>query len=147
SDPTADVEGFDAVRKMVILGRLAFSAPIEFSDVDVSGISAISLDDLQYGNQLGYTMKLIGIAKKQHGMIELRVQPTYISKKHPLAGVKNEYNAVFIKGESVGETMFYGPGAGSLPTATAILSDVVEVIRNIRLGVNGYRYLAPGQSK
>ncbi len=143
ADPTADVEGLDAARKMVILARLAFLTDVELDDVDVKGISNINQTDLQYGKKLGYTMKLIGFANRHGEEIEVSVQPTLLSNKHPLAGVKNEYNAVYVNGESVGETMFYGPGAGSLPTATAVMSDVVEVIKNMKLGVNGQQVIKP----
>lgn len=137
SDPTSDVDGLDAARKMAILGRLAFSTPVELSDVEVNGIRGIELEDLRYGKQLGYTMKLIGFANFNDQELEVNVQPTLLSKNHPLSSVKNEYNAVYVYGEAVGETMFYGPGAGSLPTATAILSDVSAAIKGLRLGVSG----------
>lgn len=143
SDPTADVEGLDAARKMVILARLAFLTDVELDDVEVSGISNLSQSDLQYGKKLGYTMKLIGFASRNDQNIEVSVQPTLLSDKHPLAGVKNEYNAVYVNGEAVGETMFYGPGAGSLPTATAVMADVVAAIKNMRLGVNGQQFVKP----
>ncbi|MYL58975.1 ACT domain-containing protein, partial [Virgibacillus halodenitrificans] len=91
----------------------------------------------------GYTMKLIGFANCKDKKVEVNVQPTFLAKSHPLADVKNEYNAVYVYGEAVGETMFYGPGAGSLPTATAVVSDIVAVIKNIRLGVNGRQSVAP----
>lgn len=143
ADPTSDVEGLDAARKMAILGRLAFSTDIELEEVEVSGIKNLELEDLQYGDQLGYTMKLIGFAKCHDKEVEVSVEPTLLSKEHPLADVKNEYNAVYVYGEAVGETMFYGPGAGSLPTATAVMSDVVEVIRNVQLGVNGKAVTEP----
>jgi len=137
ADPTADVEGLDSARKMAILGRLAFSTPIDLDDVEVKGIKGIELKDLQYGDELGYTMKLIGFANFDGKEVEVNVQPTLLSKEHPLADVKNEYNAVYVYGEAVGETMFYGPGAGSLPTATAVTADIVTVIKNLRLGVTG----------
>ncbi|HLR75947.1 MAG TPA: homoserine dehydrogenase [Virgibacillus sp.] len=143
SDPTADVEGLDAARKMVILARLAFLTNVELDDVEVNGISNIPLADLQYGKKLGFTMKLIGFAECQDEHVEVSVQPTFLDNKHPLANVKNEYNAVYVNGEAVGETMFYGPGAGSLPTATAVLSDVVAAIKNMRLGVNGEQFIEP----
>lgn len=143
ADPTADVEGLDAARKMVILGRLAFLTNVELEDVEVQGISQLALEDLEYGKKLGYTMKLIGFANRKNNKVEVSVQPTLLSNNHPLAGVDNEYNAVYINGEAVGETMFYGPGAGSLPTATAVMSDVVAVIRNMRLGVNGKQFVKP----
>lgn len=137
ADPTADVEGLDAARKMAILGRLAFSTPVDLEDVTVTGISNISTEDIKNGKELGYTMKLIGYADFKDGQLETHVLPTFLSDGHPLASVKNEYNAVYVYGRAVGETMFYGPGAGSLPTATAIVSDLVAVVKNIRLGVTG----------
>lgn len=137
ADPTADVEGLDAARKMVILGRLAFSTPVDLTDVSVTGISKISTEDITIGNELGYTMKLIGYADFANRQLDIHVSPTFLSNDHPLASVKNEYNAVYVYGKAVGETMFYGPGAGSLPTATAIVSDLVNVVKNIRLGVTG----------
>lgn len=143
ADPTADVDGLDAARKMVILARLAFLTDVELTDVEVEGISQISLSDLKYGKKLGYKMKLIGFANRHNQNIEVSVKPTLLTEKHPLASVNNEYNAVYINGESVGETMFYGPGAGGLPTATAVMADVVAVIKNMRLGVNGKQLVKP----
>lgn len=143
SDPTADVEGLDAARKMVILSRLAFLTDVNLDDVTVSGISGLPLEDLTYGQQLGFTMKLIGTATNNGKSVEVSVQPTFICNDHPLASVKNEYNAVYISGEYVGETMFYGPGAGSLPTATAVMSDIVVAIQNKHLGASGHHYVAP----
>lgn len=147
ADPTADVEGLDAARKMVILARLSFLTDVELDDVEVEGISKLSLTDLDYGRKLGLTMKLIGFANRNDNQIEVSVQPTFLSDKHPLASVKNEYNAVYVSGEAVGETMFYGPGAGSLPTATAVMSDVVATIRNLLLGVNGKQFVKPSFKK
>ncbi|CRK81723.1 homoserine dehydrogenase [Neobacillus massiliamazoniensis] len=143
ADPTSDVEGLDAARKMTILATLGFSMPVNLDDVTVSGISKITEEDLRYGKQLGYTMKLIGFAHREDEKVEVSVQPTFLSDNHPLASVQNEYNAVYVYGEAVGETMFYGPGAGSLPTATAIVSDLVGVIKNLRLGVNGRSTVSP----
>ncbi|GLY11182.1 homoserine dehydrogenase [Bacillus badius] len=143
ADPTSDVEGLDAARKMAILARLAFSMDIELDDVSVSGISSVTKDDLKYGSMLGYTMKLIGYADQENDRAEVSVQPTFLENDHPLASVHDEYNAVYVYGEAVGETMFYGPGAGSLPTATSIVSDVLAVVKNMRLGVNGRSALAP----
>ncbi|WP_354002354.1 homoserine dehydrogenase [Pseudoneobacillus rhizosphaerae] len=147
SDPTSDVEGLDAARKMTILATLGFSMKIDLEDVKVSGISNISEEDLQYGKQLGYTMKLIGHAHRDGEKVEVSVQPTLLSNRHPLASVNNEYNAIYVYGEAVGETMFYGPGAGSLPTATAIVSDLVAVMKNMRLGVNGKNAVTPQYPK
>lgn len=147
ADPTADVEGLDAAYKMVILARLAFLTNVDFDDVEIEGISSIEETDLTYANQLGYTMKLIGNAACRGNNVDVHVQPTLLAQTHPLASVKNEYNAVYINGEAVGETMFYGPGAGSLPTATAIMSDVAGSIRNLRLGVNGHQAVLPRFAK
>ncbi|WP_404292521.1 homoserine dehydrogenase [Cytobacillus kochii] len=143
SDPTADVEGLDAARKMAILSTLGFSMNIDLDDVKVNGITEITEEDLQYAKQLGYSMKLIGIAHREGEKVEVSVQPTMLAETHPLAGVQDEYNAVYVYGEAVGETMFYGPGAGSLPTATAVVSDLVAVMKNMRLGVNGRSAAVP----
>jgi len=143
SDPTSDVEGLDAARKMTILATLGFSMNIGLEDVKVQGISNVTDEDILYGKQLGYTMKLIGIAQRNEEKEEVSVQPTFIVDSHPLASVHNEYNAVYVYGEAVGQTMFYGPGAGSLPTATAVVSDLVNVLKNMRLGVNGKGAIAP----
>jgi len=143
SDPTADVEGLDAARKMTILSTLGFSMKIDLDDVRVKGISSVTEEDLRYSKQLGYTMKLIGYAHRDGEEVEVSVQPTLLADTHPLAAVNDEYNAVYVYGEAVGETMFYGPGAGSLPTATAVVSDLVGVMKNMRLGVNGKSAVAP----
>ncbi len=143
SDPTADVEGLDAARKMAILATLGFSMQIDLDDVKVSGISNITEEDLDYSKRLGYTMKLIGIADQDKEKVEVSVQPTLLPNNHPLATVNDVYNAVYVCGEAVGETMFYGPGAGRFPTATSIVSDLVEVMKNMLLGVNGSKYVAP----
>lgn len=147
SDPTADVEGLDAARKMTILSTLGFSMKIDLDDVKVNGITGITEEDLRYGKQLGYTMKLIGIAHRDGEKVEVSVQPTLLAETHPLASVHDEYNAVYVYGEAVGETMFYGPGAGSLPTATAVVSDLVGVMKNMRLGVNGRSAVTPQYEK
>nr|WP_066315341.1 homoserine dehydrogenase [Bacillus sp. FJAT-29814] len=147
ADPTADVEGLDAARKMTILAVLGFSMHIDLEDVQVSGISKVTEEDINYGKQLGYTMKLIGYAHREGEKVEVSVAPTFLSNNHPLASVQNEYNAVYVYGEAVGETMFYGPGAGSLPTATSVVSDLVGVIKNLRIGVNGKSAVTPQYPK
>jgi homoserine dehydrogenase len=147
SDPTADVEGLDAARKMAILSTLGFSMNVALEDVSVQGISAVTEEDLDYAKQLGYRMKLVGIAKRDEGKVEISVQPTLLPKNHPLAAVNDVFNAVYVYGEAVGETMFYGPGAGSLPTATAVVSDMITVMKNMRLGVNGRSALPPLHEK
>ena len=143
ADPTADVDGLDAARKMVILARLSFFTNVELDDVDVEGISNVSATDIEYGKKLDLTMKLIGFASRQDHQIDVSVEPTFISETHPLASVNDEYNAVYVSGENVGETMFYGAGAGSLPTATAVMADVVQAIKNMLLGVNGKQFVIP----
>ncbi|GGD00264.1 homoserine dehydrogenase [Thalassobacillus devorans] len=143
ADPTADVEGIDAARKIAILGTLGFSMHLELDDVSIEGISNVSQEDLEYSKQLGYTMKLIGIADRSGDKVEVSVQPALFPENHPLAAVNDEFNAVYVHGEAVGETMFYGPGAGKLPTATAVVSDLVDVMKNIRLGVTGNSAVLP----
>ncbi len=147
ADPTSDVEGLDAARKMTILATLGFSTNVELGDVKVKGITSITEEDIEYSKSLGYTIKLIGLAKRDGEKLEVTVEPTLLPNAHPLAAVQNEYNAVYVYGEAVGETMFYGPGAGSLPTATAVVSDLVAVMQNIRLGVNGNSAVSPQYKK
>jgi homoserine dehydrogenase len=147
SDPTSDVEGFDAARKMTILGTLGFHANVSLSDVTVKGISQVTKEDIAYGKQLGYEVKLLGIAERNDDYISISVQPTMVKKSHPLASVNGVYNAVYVYGEAVGETMFYGPGAGEMPTATSIVADLVAVVRNLKLGINGQRGFAPYKEK
>lgn len=146
-DPTSDVEGYDAGYKMTILGRLGFHANIAFSDVEVAGISNVTKEDIAYAKGLGYEMKLLGIAENQDDLVHLSVQPTMVKKSHPLASVHGVFNAVYVYGEAVGETMFYGPGAGEMPTATSIVADIVAVGRNLKLGINGQRSAIQGIDK
>ncbi|MBM7563762.1 homoserine dehydrogenase [Paenibacillus sacheonensis] len=137
ADPTSDVEGLDAARKMTILATLGFRANVALEDVDVKGISAISREDILYAKRLGYEVKLLGIAERQDDFISVSVQPTMVKASHPIASVNGVYNAVYVYGEAVGETMFYGAGAGEMPTATSIVADLVAVVKNLKLGVNG----------
>ncbi|GAB7386538.1 homoserine dehydrogenase [Bacillaceae bacterium] len=147
ADPTADVEGHDAARKMAILSTLGFHVDTHLSDVDCKGISCVTPEDIAYAKKLGYEIKLLGIAQRDDEMIEVSVQPTLIRQSHPLASVNGVFNAVYVYGEAVGETMFYGPGAGELPTATAVVSDLVTVVKNMKLGVNGRGMVAPYKEK
>ena len=147
ADPSSDVDGWDAVYKMSILSTLGFHVAIHPNEVDVKGIAQVSIEDIEIGSDLGYELKLLGLAKRDNHKVEVSVQPTFLSKKHPLASINGVYNAIFIEGEAVGETMFYGPGAGSLPTATSVVSDLVTIIRNMKLGVNGQRMVAPYETK
>lgn len=147
ADPASDVGGLDAARKMSILSTLGFHVGMNLEDVSCQGITEVTSEDIEYGKKLGYVMKLIGIAKQDDELIEVSVQPTLIKKSHPLASVNGVYNAVYVHGEAVGETMFYGPGAGELPTATAVVSDLVTVVKNMKLGVNGRGMVAPYRQK
>ncbi|OBZ12450.1 homoserine dehydrogenase [Bacillus sp. FJAT-26390] len=137
SDPTSDVEGLDAARKMTILATIGFRANVALEDVSVQGISSVSKEDILYAKRLGYEVKLLGIAERQDDLISVSVQPTMVKQTHPIASVNGVFNAVYVYGEAVGETMFYGAGAGELPTATSIVSDLVAVVKNLKLGVNG----------
>ncbi|WP_027954831.1 homoserine dehydrogenase [Halobacillus kuroshimensis] len=143
ADPTADVDGLDAARKMTILSILGFSMPYRLEDVDVKGIRGISSDDITYAEELGYRIKLIGIAENDANGVSVSVEPTLLPVEHPLSSVNDEFNAVYVYGDAVGETMFYGPGAGKLPTATAVVSDLIAVLKNIRLGTTGTAYVQP----
>ncbi|CAM3409198.1 homoserine dehydrogenase [Hydrogenibacillus schlegelii] len=147
ADPSSDVDGLDAARKMVILATLGFHMPIALDDVAVQGIRGLDRKDIAYADEFGYTVKLLGTAIRDDGSVEIAVQPTLVPKDHPLANVSDAFNAVFVHGEAVGETMFYGQGAGSLPTATAVMSDVVAVIKNMLLGVSGKRLGRPLRPK
>lgn len=137
SDPTSDVEGLDAARKMTILATLGFRTNVALDDVAVQGISSVSKEDILYAKRLGYEVKLLGIAECQDDQISVSVQPTMVKQSHPLASVNGVFNAVYVHGEAVGDTMFYGPGAGELPTATSVVSDLVAVVKNKKLGVAG----------
>jgi len=139
SDPTSDVEGYDAAYKMTILATLGFHAKVEFKDVSVKGISKVAKEDILYARRLGYEMKLLGIAENQDGFMNISVEPTMVKRDHPLAAVNGVFNAIYVYGEAVGETMFYGRGAGEMPTATSVVADIVAVVKNINLGVNGRR--------
>ncbi|WP_314587145.1 homoserine dehydrogenase [Paenibacillus terrigena] len=147
ADPTSDVEGLDAARKMAILGTLGFRANVALEDVSVRGISSVSKEDILYAKRLGYEVKLLGIAERQDEHISLSVQPTMIRKSHPIASVNGVFNAVYVHGEAVGETMFYGAGAGEMPTATSVVADLVAVIKNLKLGVNGQQAIVTYKEK
>ncbi|KGE18280.1 homoserine dehydrogenase [Paenibacillus wynnii] len=147
SDPTSDVEGLDAARKMTILGTLGFRTNVELQDVTVKGISGVSKEDIAFAKRLGYEMKLLGIAECKDEEFNISVQPTMIRSGHPIASVNGVFNAVYVYGEAVGETMFYGAGAGAMPTATSIVADLVAVIKNLKLGVNGLKQIIPYKTK
>lgn len=126
-DPTNDVGGFDARRKIALLSRLAYQQSIEVEDVSVKGIESVELIDLMIAQSIGYTLKLIGKSQKDDTGISIGVEPMLLSHHHTLSHVQNEKNAVYIQGSAVGETMYYGPGAGSLETASAVVSDILFI--------------------
>ncbi len=125
ADPTADVEGFDAAYKLSILSSLAFHTKVPLGKVFREGISGVSQEDIQDGKRLGYVLKLLAVGKQSENGIEVRVNPTFIRKEHPLASVNDSFNAVYITGDAVGDVMLYGRGAGDLPTGSAIVSDII----------------------
>ncbi len=131
SDPTADVEGFDAASKLAILCSILFKRGVTPREIYREGILSVRPEDLENARELGFVVKLLAIAVRENDLISARVHPTMIPDSHPLASVNGNFNAIFVVGESVGELMFYGQGAGSLPTATAVLGDVVNVARNL----------------
>ncbi|WP_456465375.1 homoserine dehydrogenase [Persephonella sp.] len=135
ADPTLDINGTDAAHKITILASLSYGGFIDFSGVYTEGIESINSLDIDLGKELGYTLKLLAIAKIHNGEVEVRVHPTFLPSDHPLSKVEGVYNAVMVEGDSVGETMFYGKGAGSLPTASAVVSDIVDIGKSIALGV------------
>jgi homoserine dehydrogenase len=138
-DPTADVEGFDAGAKAAILASIAFGAKVVAGDVYHEGISRVTASDIAVAQRLGYVIKLLGIAERDRstGEIGVRVHPAMVPKNHPLASVRESYNAVFVEGEAVGSLMFYGRGAGGNPTASAVLGDVIDAAINLVKGTHG----------
>ena len=131
ADPTFDIEGVDAAHKLTILSALAFGIPMQFPKAYTEGISKLTQEDIRYAEELGYRIKLLGITKRKNKGIELRVHPTLIPARRLIANVEGVMNAVLVKGDAVGATMYYGAGAGSLPTASAVVADLVDVTRLI----------------
>src|SRR5216684_4318271 len=137
ADPTADVEGFDAAAKAAILAQLAFHTPVSAADVHREGITWVTPGDIASARALGHVVKLLAICERGNGGVSVRVHPAMIPRSHPLAGVREAYNAVFVEAESAGRLMFYGAGAGGVPTASAVLGDIVAVARNRLAGTRG----------
>lgn len=131
ADPTFDVEGIDAAHKLVILASLAFGMPLQFDKVFTEGISQISPADVAYAGELGYRIKHLGIARHHPDGVELRVHPTLIPERRLIANVDGVANAVLVKGDAVGSTLYYGPGAGAEPTASAVISDIIDLSRTL----------------
>ncbi|HVF20802.1 MAG TPA: homoserine dehydrogenase [Mycobacteriales bacterium] len=136
-DPTADVEGFDAGAKAAIIASIAFGVKVVAGDVYREGISGITAADIAFAGRLGYVVKLLAIAEQLDGQVAVRVHPAMIPATHPLAAVRESFNAVFIEGEAVGELMLYGRGAGGMPTASAVLGDLIDAAHNLRAGGAG----------
>lgn len=137
ADPTADVEGLDAARKLAILASISFNRRIFFEDVTVEGITNIDTEDISFGKEFGYNIKLIGIAKESSKGLSLNVYPAFVPLTHPLASVRGSYNAIYIKGNGIDDAMFYGRGAGSLPTGSSVVSDIMEVTKNVAFESTG----------
>ena len=135
ANPAADVEGFDAARKAAILASLAFNTRVTLDDVSVEGITHITPQDIDYARELGYVIKLLAIAKDSDKGVDVRVHPAFLKKNHPLAAVNDVFNAIFIKGNAIGDAMFYGRGAGALPTASAVVADIIAIAREIVKGI------------
>lgn len=138
ANPSADVDGLDAARKAAILASLAFNTRVHLDDVSVEGITKIRPADIEYAKNLGYVVKLLAIGHDyDEDGVNVRVHPVFLPKTHPLASVNGVYNAIFIRGNAIGEAMFYGPGAGSLPTASAVVSDIIDTARDILMHTFG----------
>jgi homoserine dehydrogenase len=129
ADPTFDIEGVDAAHKLSIMAAIGFGIPVQFEKAHVEGISKLAQEDIRYAEELGYRIKLLGIAKRKDAGFELRVHPTLIPTRQLIANVEGVMNAILVKGDAVGQTMYYGAGAGSEPTASAVVADLVDVAR------------------
>ncbi|HYD10680.1 MAG TPA: homoserine dehydrogenase [Acidimicrobiales bacterium] len=136
-DPTADVEGYDAGAKAAIIATIAFGSSVVAGDVYHEGISGVTVDDIAFAHRLGYEVKLLAIADQgDDGRVAVRVHPAMLPKEHPLASVRDSFNAVFVEGDAVGQLMFYGRGAGGAPTASAVLGDLIDAAANLRKGAH-----------
>lgn len=129
ADPTSDIDGFDSQYKLAILASLAFGTKVDVTNVYREGITTINSLDIEYARELGYKIKLLAIVKDNGGKLELRVHPTMIPEEHPLATVYDSFNAIFLTGNAVGDLMFYGRGAGDLPTGSAVVSDIIAILK------------------
>lgn len=137
-DPTNDIMGYDAQFKTAILASIAFSSRIDVSDVSVEGITQVGKRDMEVARDLGYVIKLVGIGQEDNlGRLTVRVHPVLLPQSHPLASVNDVYNAIYLRGDAVGDVMFYGRGAGSLPTGSAVVGDIMEIARNINSHATG----------
>ncbi|MCX8093663.1 MAG: homoserine dehydrogenase, partial [Candidatus Goldbacteria bacterium] len=144
SDPYLDISGYDSMHKIIVLSNLSFGTIVKEKDVYVEGIEKIDSMDIQFADELGYVMKLLAIASIEDQELNVRVHPVLVSKGNLIASVNYEYNAIYVKGDAVGNTMFYGKGAGQMPTASAVLSDIIYIARNI---ANGKKYISDNSKK
>ena len=135
ADPTADVDGFDAASKIAVLSSIGFASRITTDDVYMQGIRKISAEDIEGARELGYAIKMLAIGRRTDDGVDIRVHPAMIPANHPLAGVSGAMNAVYVVGDAVGETMFYGAGAGAFPTASAVVGDVLALAEDLAAGV------------
>ena len=145
-DPTNDVEGFDSTYKLSILSSMAFHTKVPYTNIFREGISKIDCKDIAYGKELGYTLKLLAIGKNKDNNIEVRVHPTFIPSNHPLASVNDSFNAVYLTGDVVDDIMLYGRGAGALPTASAVVSDVIYAATHSEVKYSTFKNTATAES-
>jgi homoserine dehydrogenase len=134
-DPTFDIQGIDSAHKLVLLTYLAFGKIVNLKDIFIEGITQISAADIVYAKELGYTIKLLAIAKKEIDELEVRVHPTFLPSEHLLASVDGVFNAIYVSSDLAGNLMFYGPGAGQLPAASAVVSDIIDLAQDIKAGL------------
>jgi homoserine dehydrogenase len=134
ADPTFDIEGIDSAHKLAVLTMLAYGTPVKFDDIYTEGISKITPLDIDFAKELGYKIKLLAITKMADGEVEARVHPTMLPETYPIASVDGVFNALSVVGDAVGSTMFYGRGAGDMPTGSAVVSDIIDIGRDILAG-------------
>lgn len=146
ADPTADVEGIDSMYKLSILSSMAFHTKIPYTKIMREGISHIDANDIAFGREIGYTMKLLAIGKHEGDSVDVRVHPTFIPHNHPLASVNDSFNAVYLQGDAVGDVMLYGRGAGAFPTASAVVSDVIYAATHSELRYSTFKNNAQPES-
>lgn len=137
ADPTFDIEGIDSAHKLAILASLAYNIPLSFNEIYKEGIRRITSQDIEFAGELGYKIKLLAIAKASDGKVELRVHPTMVPKDYLISKVDGVFNAIYVNGDAVGDTLYYGRGAGDMPTGSSIVSDIVDIARNIKKGATG----------
>ncbi|HYA12215.1 MAG TPA: homoserine dehydrogenase [Thermodesulfovibrionales bacterium] len=137
TDPTLDIEGIDSAHKLAILASISYGIPISYEEIYREGISQISPQDIGFASELGYKVKLLAIAKESDSEIELRVHPTMLPKEYLISKVDGSFNAIYVEGDATGSTLYYGRGAGDMPTGSAVVSDIVDIARNIRKKATG----------